>query len=171
MGTARIAPGDLAGLDALSTDALALFVWSAIRQPLGVAGYVDWRLCGRLGRMLSKKKFSGAIGETMLMSPLGRIGGTQRIFLFGLGAPREMSEVEIAVNALKMVTVLADARAEKVAIAGPHPLLSQWLQTVKNARATFEEVLLLDADDALAPHAKQLAESAARGGLTFVTSA
>lgn len=170
MGTARIARGDLAGLDALATDALALFVWGAIQQPLGVAGYVDWRLCGRLGRMLSKQKFAGAIGETMLMSPLGRIGGTQRIFLFGLGAPREMSEVEIAVYALKMITVLSEARAEKVALAGPHALLVQCLETVKNARATFEEVLLLDADDALLPHTKQLAESAARGGFTFVSA-
>jgi hypothetical protein len=168
MPTARIVRGDLAGLDALKTDALALSFFKAIKQPQGVAGFVDWRLCGRLGRLLAKAKFSGALGETMLLASLGRIGA-ERIFLFGLGEPRNLSDVEIAVNALKMVTVLADARAQKVALAGPPAFLGHWLEIAKNARHPFEEVVLLDADQSLSANVKQLSDSAKRGGFTFVS--
>lgn len=166
MATAKIAKGDLAGLDALDTDALALGLHSAIKQPQGVAGFVDWRLSGRIARLLMKKKFTGAIGETMLLSIHKRIRA-ERIFLFGLGEPRELSEMEIAVNALKMVHVLADARAERVALAGPPAFLSHWLEIAKNARHPFEEVVLLDPDHSIQANMKLLAEAARRGGFTF----
>jgi hypothetical protein len=167
MGTAKIARGDLTGLDTLATDALVLPMFSEKKQPQGVAGFVDWRLCGRLGRMLLKKQFNGALGETVLMTPVGRFGA-QRIFLFGLGEERVLSEVEIAVNALKVMTVLADARAEKVALSGPVAFLSHFLEIAKNATHPFEDIVLLDPDHSVQASAKTLSESAKRGGFIFV---
>jgi hypothetical protein len=143
----RIAMGDLAGLDALSVDSIALPLFNHVRQPLGVAGFVDWRLCGRIGRMVLKRKFKGELGETMLMSTLSRVGEVQRIFLFGLGSPREMNESEAASQAQKLVTVLTDAGCKQLGIAGPPPLLLQMVKAAKSA--AFEELFLLDPDGTL----------------------
>jgi hypothetical protein len=118
VGFARIARGDPKGLDELAVDALVLPLYKAKAQPMAVAGFADWRLCGRIAKLLQKDRFLGTNGEILLMPSNKRIGA-ERIFLFGLGEPREMMDSEIASRVLKMVSVLAEARARKVALAGP----------------------------------------------------
>ena len=78
--------GDLAGLDKIDIDALALPFYEERAQPRHVAGYVDWRLSGRLARLFLSGRFGGRAGEVVLMSALGRLR-VKRIFLFGLGRP------------------------------------------------------------------------------------
>jgi hypothetical protein len=167
MGTVRIAKGDLMGLDALSVEALALTFNTALKQPSAVAGFVDWRLAGRLARMMLKKRFNGGVGETLLMSSMGRLGAVKRIFLFGLGEEKDLSDAELASRAVKMMGVLHDAGARQVALAGPAKLLSQWLEIAKSAKKPFEEVVLLDPDGTLAANARTVSQAAKRGGFEW----
>lgn len=82
------ADAGLAPLDALSgVEAACLFVFEDERPLRGLAGYVDWRLCGGLSRILSEGKFVGAPGDALLFPVFGRLG-TAKLFCFGAGRKR-----------------------------------------------------------------------------------
>src|SRR5437867_3450420 len=101
----RVQAGDVRGLDELSVEALCLPLYQVVKQPTSVAGCADWRLCGRIAKLLLKGTFKGEDGETLLMPAMGRLGA-DCIFLFGLGEPRELQESEVAKRAQAMVTAL-----------------------------------------------------------------
>lgn len=82
--TLRIEAADLnlAALDALDVDSLAVFVGP--ERPLqGLAGWVDWRLCGALSAALRDRFYDGGEREALLLPSAGRVGAA-RIFFFGL---------------------------------------------------------------------------------------
>ena len=85
-----VASASLQGLDALGVDALVLLPCASERPLRGVNGYCDWRLNGRLSRMLEQGVFSAQPEEALLTDTRERIGA-ERIFLFGQGgdAPRD----------------------------------------------------------------------------------
>jgi hypothetical protein len=61
-------------------------------RPLrGAAGLCDWRLCGRLSRMLQSSRVAGKWGETTLYPPGKRLP-FQRLLLVGLGAADRFDE-------------------------------------------------------------------------------
>src|SRR3954452_25120632 len=76
------------GLDSLDelkdVDALCLFVGEDERPLRGVAGYVDWRLCGALSRVIKNGFFVGAAQDWLLLPSNGRIAPA-RIFVVGVG--------------------------------------------------------------------------------------
>jgi hypothetical protein len=65
-------------------DALVLTFFRDERPLRGAAGLVDWRLCGRLSRLIKQGRMRGERGETLLMPP-GRRLPYERLILFGLG--------------------------------------------------------------------------------------
>jgi hypothetical protein len=75
---------DLAKWDGASSEALLLTFFSDERPLRGAAGLADWRLCGRLSRLIRHQRMTGKRGETLLLPP-GRRLGFPRIVLFGLG--------------------------------------------------------------------------------------
>lgn len=173
MGTVRIAPADLAGLDALSVDALVLPMFAVCAQPRSVAGYVDWRLCGRLARLLKSGRFSGGADESMLMTALGRLGA-QRIFLLGLGPPRALDELGALLR--RHVDILADAGAKDLALAPPSPVVSDvpspvflggWLESIGGTSARFDEILLLDPGDELLMAQDSLQSASNKAGMLW----
>ena len=88
-------------------------------RPLrGAAGLCDWRLCGRLSRLLRSKRASGARGETVLMPP-GRRLGFGRLLLFGLGPSRDYDEARYRADVRWMRKVAADAGLTEYAIEPP----------------------------------------------------
>jgi len=61
-------------------------------RPLrGAAGLCDWRLCGRLSRMLQSSRVAGKWGEVTLYPPGKRLP-FQRLLLVGLGAADRFDE-------------------------------------------------------------------------------
>jgi hypothetical protein len=61
-------------------------------RPLrGAAGLADWRLCGKLSRLLKGSRASAEAGETILLPP-GRRLRFRRLLWFGLGEARNYSE-------------------------------------------------------------------------------
>lgn len=72
-------------IDALAgVDSLCLFISEDERPLPGAAGYVDWRLCGGLSRVLAQRFFTGARGDKLLL-PSERRVAMERIFAVGVG--------------------------------------------------------------------------------------
>ncbi len=68
----------------LATDALIVGFYEDVRPLKGVAGELDWLLCGSLSSLILTKKLSGALGEVALLTSQGKVP-VQKIFLVGLG--------------------------------------------------------------------------------------
>ena len=77
-------PPTLAQLDALRNETLILAHFADERPLRGVGGLVDWRLNGKLSRMILKGRLTGAWGEQLLYPQKGRLPFTKLIY-FGLG--------------------------------------------------------------------------------------
>lgn len=74
----------LESIDTLrDVDALCVFVTDDDRPLSGAAGYLDWRMCGSLSRVLLQGFFKGDRGEQLLMPTSG---GVQAVKLFAVGA-------------------------------------------------------------------------------------
>lgn len=86
-----VLPLDLARWDEAKRDCLVLPVFRDDRPLRGAAGLVDWRLCGKLSRLLRDSRASADPGETMLLPP-GRRLRFSRILWFGLGDAKGYSE-------------------------------------------------------------------------------
>ncbi len=108
----------LPGLDALDVDAIAVFVGP--ERPLqGLAGYVDWRLCGALSRAIRGGLFGAERGEALLLPSAGRLS-PELIFCFGLGEAPLTSELYAAAC---NKTCMALARAGSASFATSLPAL------------------------------------------------
>jgi hypothetical protein len=79
-----VLPVDLARWDESARDCLVLPVFRDDRPLRGAAGLADWRMCGRLSRLLKTEKATANAGETMLLPP-GRRLRFKRVMWFGLG--------------------------------------------------------------------------------------
>jgi hypothetical protein len=110
---------DLAKLDQLEADGVALFCWSDVRPVAGVAGYVDWRICGALSEALQGGFFQGGEGE-VLMLPVSRRFGPRRIFAFGLGPVGECDRKGYRAACEKAYSVLRRAGVSLPALAAPY---------------------------------------------------
>ncbi|HTE52898.1 MAG TPA: M17 family peptidase N-terminal domain-containing protein [Kofleriaceae bacterium] len=72
-------------------DALILTFFRDERPLRGATGLADWRLCGRLSRLIKLGRMRGDRGETLLMPP-GRRLPFRRIILFGLGSTASFND-------------------------------------------------------------------------------
>ena len=114
----RTAHIDLAGLDGLDCDALALGIFSDDRPLRSVAGFCDWRLNGRLSALVRNGQFACQPEEVMLTDTVGRIG-TARVLLFGLGEREEMSQALYRAAIRSMLVVSRRANFNRLAIELP----------------------------------------------------
>lgn len=118
MGCISLKSADLAGLDAVDFESIGLFCWADVRPLVGVAGYIDWRLCGALSRTLLNQQFVGQLHESMLMPVQSRLS-FKRIFVFGLGASADYSTA-LAKQAIKRaLSSLGEAGVDSVCVGLP----------------------------------------------------
>ena len=166
-----IEPCDAVRLDTLDVDALVLPLYSVVAQPQGVAGHVDWRLCGRLGRLLRDCKFRGMANEVMLLSYRRRLM-PQRVFLFGLGKPsKKRSRERCHRDVERMIEILDKAGARSVALGppepGPHVVVGGWLSAPTWRKSSFDRLTVLDSGGVLAGELASLKSAATDGGLVI----
>ncbi len=105
-------------IDALDVETIAIGLCSDVRPLGGGAGYLDWRMCGRLSGYLRTGAITGAAGEKVLL-PCG-IAAAKRILVFGWGTKASLLDNATARFAW-MVDVLNRAGAQRVAVALPEP--------------------------------------------------
>lgn len=110
------------GFEALDTlgglDSLCVFVGEDERPLQGTAGYLDWRMCGGLSRVLLSGFFTGVAGDTLLLPGNGRIS-IPRVFAIGLGKARGLDEPGLTAALATAASVLDRAKAEAVALELP----------------------------------------------------
>ena len=88
-------------------------------RPLqGLAGYIDWRSCGMLSRLLRTGWCTGRAGESLLMPT--RVGlPVERLVLIGLGPSRDISPTTAAETIGALVEVAHRLRPRSVLFAMP----------------------------------------------------
>ena len=109
----------LEGLDALAgVDALCLFVAEDDRPLPSSAGYVDWRLCGVLSRVLQGGFFTGVKDDWLLLPSDGKLS-VPRIFVVGLGPRKGLDASALGEALAGAAKVLSRAKVESVALEVP----------------------------------------------------
>ncbi len=109
----------LASLDAMEdVDSLCLFLSEDERPLKGLAGFVDWRLCGSLSRVLKNHFFVGAPEDTLLFPTEGRFP-MPRIFAIGIGKSHGMTEAALGTILSGAAKVLSRAKVDGVALEIP----------------------------------------------------
>lgn len=131
-------------LDRLETEDLVLGLFQDERPLRGVAGLVDWRLCGMLSRFAQLNRVTGEVEERVLMPGAGRIG-PQRIFLLGLGK-RTAYDQRLPEVTNTIVDILKRAKTKRVALAlpGPSRVVAPHLETLCEKLGKTVEVVLDD---------------------------
>lgn len=113
-----VLPLDLARWDESTRDCLVLPVFKDDRPLRGAAGLADWRLCGRLSRLLKTERATGAAGETLLLPP-GRRLRFARILWFGLGDAKGYNDARFTKDLAWIVEVVTKAGAKDWALQAP----------------------------------------------------
>jgi cytosol aminopeptidase family protein len=165
--TLHFAGSELSRLDALADcEALVLSFFGDERPLRGVAGLCDWRLCGRLSRLLKGGRISGLRGEVTMMPPPGGRLPFGRLMLFGLGesdypAPFGEAEYRAAVRGMRDVVVRAGVKRYAVyppgratGLIAARRALELWLE-VAGPAAQEEEVTIIES----ASGQKEMAEA------------
>jgi len=86
-----VLPLDLARWDEARRDCLVLAVFKDDRPLRGAAGLADWRMCGKLSRLVKANRASAEAGETLMLPP-GRRLKFDRLLWFGLGDAKGYSD-------------------------------------------------------------------------------
>jgi leucyl aminopeptidase len=109
----------LESLDALAdVEALCVFLGEDERPLPGSAGFVDWRMCGRLSRLLKEGFFTGAREDCLLLPTEGAIA-IPRLFAIGVGQSARLTPQALREVAAFAGRVLKRARVESVALELP----------------------------------------------------
>ena len=111
-----------AGLDALDAlkgfEALCCFVTEDERPLSGAAGFVDWRLCGELSRVLKSGFFVGAPGDKLLVPTHPRLNAP-KLFAVGLGTSGAVTALGLEHALTSAASMLTKAGVVSVALALP----------------------------------------------------
>ena len=113
-----VLPLDLSRWDESARDCLVLPVFRDDRPLRGAAGLVDWRLCGRLSRLLKATRATADRGETMLLPP-GRRLRFSRVLWFGLGDAKGYTEDRFRGDLAWIADVVAKAGVADWALQMP----------------------------------------------------
>jgi hypothetical protein len=114
----RFTVPELSALDQIGTEFLVAGVAEDELPPQGVAGLVDWRLSGRLSRLLERKFFRGALGEVLLLPARPRLP-FDKVVLFGLGQAREFEEAVFRAVVERMLETLVGLKARSAVVELP----------------------------------------------------
>jgi len=133
-------PLTMEALDQADAEALCLFVSEDERPLTGLAGLVDWRLSGRLSRMIRAGLVIGAAGEALLTPPGMRLA-FKKLFLFGLGTAR--ADEELAGRLADALRRLAQAGVKDAALQLPARLAPELgVRTLKDGDGTLARALV-----------------------------
>lgn len=109
----------LESIDSLTgVDALCVFVTDDDRPLGGAAGFLDWRMCGSLSRVLLQGFFKGDRGEQLLMPTSGGIS-TVRLFAVGAGPSKSLDASTLGLLLESSAHMLKRAGVTSVALSLP----------------------------------------------------
>jgi hypothetical protein len=119
VASVSLLPVELARWDqAPPGDALCVPVWTDVRPLRGAAGLLDWRMCGRLSRMLASGKVTGAEGEQTLFPTAHRLPW-RLVLALGAGPRRDFAERRFQACVRRAFDAAKGLRARRLALALP----------------------------------------------------
>jgi hypothetical protein len=113
-----VMPLDLARWDEVSRDCLVLPVFKDDRPLRGAAGLADWRLCGRLSRLVHANRASADSGETIMLPP-GRRLKFARLLWFGLGDAKAYNDERFRKDLTWILGVIRKANITEWVLQAP----------------------------------------------------
>jgi hypothetical protein len=111
----------LARLDEVDSEVLACTVWSDVRPAQGLCGLCDWRLAGRLSRLMRSGAITGALGEVIMIPVKPRLT-FDKLVLYGAGPRAAFGEDVFRAMVGKMLGTMEGlcARVGVVELPGRH---------------------------------------------------
>ncbi len=105
-------------LDLAGTEVLVVCTAEDERPPRGVAGLVDWRLAGRISKLMEDEFVSGELGEVVLVPGKPKLP-FDKVLLFGVGRKREIDERVFRHVVEKMLATMEGLRARSAVVQLP----------------------------------------------------
>jgi len=114
----RFTTPNLRRLDLSGTEVLAAALVQGETPPRGLAGLLDYRLAGRLCRLIARGFASGAVGEVLLVPGKPKLP-FDKVLFFGVGPAAEFDEAVFGRVVEKMLRTLEALRARTAVVELP----------------------------------------------------
>jgi hypothetical protein len=114
----RFLPPELRRLDEASVEACACAIWSDERPMRGFAGLLDWRLAGRLSRLLASEFMRGDLDETLLVPGRPHVP-FEKVLVVGLGRRSAFGDGTFRHSLTRMARALEGMRVRRAVIELP----------------------------------------------------
>jgi hypothetical protein len=114
----RFANPSLRRLDLFGTEVLVAALAADERPPHGLAGMVDWRLAGRLSRLIESGFATGRPGEVLLLPGKPKLP-FDKVVLFGIGPVTEFDETVFRSVIENMLRTLEGLRSRTAVVELP----------------------------------------------------
>jgi hypothetical protein len=153
----RYVPLSLKAMDELRSELCVLSFFEDERPLRAAAGLCDWRLCGRLSRMLEARVATGSLGECTLC-PAGPRLPFERLLLVGVGMrerfddgafERACERVRDALVGLRVRNVAVSIPGRSAGLLGAEDAGRLFLVSISAAIDELDEVAILDEPEAL----------------------
>ena len=105
----------------LETEALIVGFYEDVRPLKGLAGELDWLLCGSLSSLIINNKLSGALGDVALLTSRSKVPA-KKIFMVGLGPKEELSPSSLRSGVRTAVSSVLKAGVKNTALEYFQPL-------------------------------------------------
>ena len=152
----RFAIPDLASVSELKTEALCLPFFRDERPLRGPAGLVDFRLCGRVSKLIAAGRMGGELDEAVLMPARPRLFA-ERLLWLGAGAHAELTEARFRALVRVALSRLAELRVRSAALSlpgrvrgrfAPAEAIDWFLEEASPFGERLDELTLLEPEDA-----------------------
>jgi hypothetical protein len=153
----RYVPLSLRSIDALRSELAVLPFFEDERPLRAAAGLCDWRLCGRLSRLIESGRVVGTLGESLLC-PAGPRLPFERLLLVGVGPRDRFDDRAFELANSKVLAALMGLRVRNVAVSIPGRSVGllaaedagrRFLAAIAAGADELDELALLDEPDAL----------------------
>jgi hypothetical protein len=114
----RFTTPNLRRLDLLGSEVLVATLTTDERPPHGTAGLVDWRLSGRISRLLLRGFATGRAGEVLLVPGKPKLP-FDKVLLFGVGSSAAFDESTYRMLLDRILSTLEGLRARTAVVELP----------------------------------------------------
>jgi hypothetical protein len=118
MARISLARETLEDIDRLDQDVLVLALFADERPLRGLNGLVDWRLNGRISRLLETNVLGSVTGEQSLVNAAGRLPA-ERLLLFGLGKKGDFDNMVFVNSCEQLVDTVLGLKPKGIALTVP----------------------------------------------------
>ncbi|HET7538443.1 MAG TPA: M17 family peptidase N-terminal domain-containing protein [Polyangiaceae bacterium] len=114
----RFSTPELRKLDLLGTEIIVSTIASDERPPHGVTGLLDFRLAGRISRLIQAGYATGKVGEVLLIPGKPKLP-FDKILLFGIGVRADFNDPVFRTVLNKILRTLEGLRARTAVVELP----------------------------------------------------